>query len=180
MTIVDNPEINAPEIKSTVELLAHVLAVETEAGERYAEIAQVMDAHNNTELAKLFRQLADIEELHAENVRRKAAEQGLGELPVLDYNWQAPEGPETASFDDLHYKMTPRHALQLARHNEERAVDYFAAIAEQVNNEEIRAMALDMVEDEREHVQLLDQWLAKLPQLEEDWDEDLDEPVGQD
>lgn len=168
-----------PTINDAAELLAHVLAVESEAGERYAELAETMDAANNIEVAKLFRYLSEIEELHADKVRNQASELKIS-LPEQRYNWQAPDGPESGAFEDLHYQMTMEHALLLARHNEQRAVDYFAAIAEQVDSEEIKAMATEMVEDEKEHVELLNKWLDKLSDADKDWNEDMDDPIGQD
>lgn len=172
--------VQIPKINNIAELLAHVVAVESEAGQRYAELAEQMDAHNHVELAKLFRDLSHIEELHAENVRRQANELGIETLTELEYDWQAPEGPETIAFEDMHYQMTVEQALLLARHNEQRAVDYFGAIAEQVDNPEVAELAREMVEDEVEHVQLLNLWLGKLNDAQRNWQEDMDEPVGQD
>ena len=33
------------------------------------------------------------------------------------YSWTEPIGPETTASEDVHYLMTPYHALQLALHN---------------------------------------------------------------
>jgi len=168
-----------PKLETITDMLAFVLAVENEASERYAEMAEAMDAHNNTKVAKLFRDMSDIEELHAESVQRQAANLNLGELPVKEYQWTTPEGPETGDFADLHYLMTPREALLLARHNEEKAATYFAELAEQVTNPEVKSMATEMASEEREHVDLVDKWLLEFPEDESEWIEDTDPPVGQ-
>ena len=73
--------------------------------------------------------------------------------------------------------MTPRQALMLARHNEERATAYFEAIAEAAADPEIRAFAQTMADDERHHVALIDKWLDKYDPDDVDWSEDLDPPV---
>ena len=166
-------------LESVSEMLAFVLAVETEASERYAEMAESMDAHNNTKVAEIFREMADIEELHAEGVQRQVAELNLEYLPKADYKWSAPEGPETGDFSDLHYLMTPREALLLALHNEKRAAVYFADIAEKVTNDDVKKMAQEMAEEEREHVQWVEKWLLDYPEDENESIEDVDPPVEQ-
>lgn len=102
----------------------------------------------------------------------------MGGRPA-SFSWLAPEGPEAINLHDVHYKMTPRQALMLARHNEERATEYFEAIAREATDPEIKAFALTMAEDERHHVELVDKWLEKYDPDDPDWDEDLDPPVIQ-
>ena len=50
-----------PSMISVEELLAYSLAIEQEAAERYAELADQMEVHNNHEVAELFHKLAVIE-----------------------------------------------------------------------------------------------------------------------
>jgi rubrerythrin len=40
----------------------------------------------------------------------------------------------------------------------------------------VRAAALEMAEEEREHVRLIGEWLAKVSPPEPGWDEDPDPP----
>lgn len=172
-------DLKGPVPAGAIELLANSLAFEIEASERYAELADVMEAHNNDEVAKFFTTMSKVEGIHAENLRKQAIEMNLGELPKLSSRWNAPDGPESIDFEDLHYMMSVRRALLLARHNEERAVVFFQDIAEQADSTELRDLALEMAEEEREHVQLVDDWLLKHPEDEDDWDDDPDEPSGQ-
>ena len=51
------------------ELMAQALAIEIEAAQRYAELADVMETHNNREVADLFRRMATIESRHADAIR---------------------------------------------------------------------------------------------------------------
>jgi len=44
----------------------------------------------------------------------------------------------------------------------------------------VQAAAREMAEDEREHVRLIREWLAKVPPPEPGWDEDMDPPAGAD
>ena len=67
--------INSPKrsIGSTEELLAYSLALETEAVDRFNDLADQMETHHNYEVADLFRKLAKIEGLHIENVKQASA-----------------------------------------------------------------------------------------------------------
>jgi len=133
-----------------------------------------------TTTAGFFETMARVESIHAENLRRQSVEMKVGELPRLSSRWQSPEGPETIDFEDLHYLMSARQALLLARHNETRAVAFFASIAERAETDTLKTLALEMADEERHHVQLLDDWLSKHQEDDDDWAEDMDEPISQD
>lgn len=165
-----------PRFNSPAEFFAQALAIEIEASERYAEIADQMEVHNNHRIAEIFRKMAHIESLHRDEIKRRAGDALIGGRPA-SFSWLAPEGPESIDLGDVHYKMTPRQALMLARHNEERATAYFEAIAEAAADPEIRAFAQTMADDERHHVALIDKWLDKYDPDDVDWSEDLDPPV---
>jgi rubrerythrin len=166
----------APKFDSVAEFFAQALAIEVEAAERYDDLADQMETHNNNKIAAIFRKMAKIEGLHRDEIARRAGDALVGGRPA-SFSWLAPEGPEAIDFSELHYKMTPRQALMLARHNEERAVKYFEEIAAAAANPEIAAFAATMAEDERHHVVLVDKWLEKYDADDPDWDEDLDPPV---
>jgi rubrerythrin len=93
------------------------------------------------------------------------------------FRWETPEGPETTDYGELHYLMQPWHALRLAEHNERRAVEFFERFAAARVPAGVRAAALEMAEEEREHVRLIGEWLAKVPPPEPGWDEDMDPPA---
>ena len=171
----DKPR-EAPTFDSVAEFFAQALAIEVEASERYGELADQMEVHNNHTIAGIFRKMATIEGMHRDEIKRRAGAALAGGRPA-SFSWLAPEGPEAIDFGELHYKMTPRQALMLARHNEERAVRYFEAIAAAAKDPEIKAFALTMAEDERHHVVMVDQWLDKYDPDDPDWAEDLDPPV---
>jgi rubrerythrin len=155
--------------------MSRAYAIELEAVERYTQFAEQMEAHNNREVASLFRRLAEIENLHAQKI--------LGEMRWASVPAMAPpyaeddaEGPETAPFDAVHYLMKPWHALEVALRCEENAVEYFEGIARAEVSERVRAAAAEMAEDEREHVRLIREWMKKVPQPRAGWDEDPDPP----
>ncbi len=166
----------AAPVTSASELMAHAYAMEAEAAERYAEFADSMEVHNNREVAELFRKLSRIEQRHADQILE---EMGWKQSPVasVDYRWEGAEGPETADPTELHYLMQPYHALQLALHNEKRARDFFAHLAKHTADAAVRKAALEMKEDEAEHVSLIEEWLKRTPVPDSNWEADQDPPV---
>jgi len=164
-------------IGSTEELLAYSLALETEAVERFDDLADQMEMHHNYEVADLFRKLAKIEGLHIENVNKTAAGKQLPSLLAWEFEWDGGESPEGGAMEDAHYLMQPWHAIELAMHGERRAVAFFRHVADTATDEGVIKMALELVEEEEEHVALLQKWQERFPRPDEDWDEDLDPPT---
>lgn len=161
--------------RTVAEFMACAWALEDEAADRYAELADLMGTHNNAEVAELFRKLSRIEGKHRDQI---AAQMGWTRPPdVSCFRWETLEGPETTDYGELHYLMQPYHALKLAEHNERRAVEFFARFAAARLPAEVRTAAAEMADDEREHVRLIGEWLAKYPEPEPGWDDDPDPPA---
>ncbi len=158
------------------EFYAHVYALELEAGERYAELADQMEIHNNREVAALFRRLSEIEIRHASQVLARAGGK-LERLPFDAYRWGAPEPPETTPFGEAHYLMTPYHALELALRNEERAEAFFRNAGAGLKDARLRKLAAEIADEEGDHVRLIRQWLAKYKKPAADWADDPDPSV---
>lgn len=157
-------------------LLVHALALEIEASERYADLADQMKSHNNLRIARLFSKMADIEKLHVNHIRKMIDRHGVKLQEPASYYWTSPEGPETTDPLDLHYLMTPRQALELARHNETRAREFYAQNAEKTQDEDTRRISSELAVEEEEHLALIEAWLAKVPETDTDWDQDDDPP----
>lgn len=155
-------------------LLACALAIEQDAAERYTELAHQMEVHNNPEVAELFHKLAAIEAKHVANVEAASESRTLPSVNPLAPPWQGSDGPEAVAYDEVHYLMTPHHAISLALAGERSAAGYFAGIAEAAQDAEVRRLAARLRDEEREHVTLLEEWLRRHPAPEQGWDEDLD------
>lgn len=162
------------------ELIVHARAMEAEAAERYDELADGMEVHNNPEVAALFRKMAKVEGKHSAQIEELGAGLDLPNLKPWEYRWGSLDGPETPAIDSAHYLMQPYHAIQVAIRSEQRAVRFFEAILAQADDDsELHAMAARMADDEREHVRLLTEWLTRYPEPEAGWDEDMDPPTLQ-
>jgi len=157
------------------DFMARAYAMELEAHERYAQFAEQLDTHNNREVAQMFRKLSAIEALHAKRILDEMRWPSMPALPPA-FAWESTEGPETAPLDAAHYLMQPFHALEIALRCEQQAQKYFEEIAAAQVPPAVRKAALEMAEEEREHVGLIQQWLKRVPRPEPGWDEDPDPP----
>lgn len=166
-------KLNAP--KSLDEFMAQAYAMELDAQQRYEDLADAMETHNNREVAELFRKMAVIEGKHAAQIM---AEMGWKQPPAnaVAPSWEGYESAESVPIDEVHYLMRPWHALQLALLAEQRAERFFSELAMSAHAEPIRKAAIEMRDEEREHVELIQAWMAKVPQPEKDWAEDPDPP----
>lgn len=155
--------------------MAQALAMEQDAAQRYGELADAMEVHNNREVAELFRKMAVIEGKHAEQIM---AEMGWSEMPVHARApaWPGFEAPETISGDEVHYLMQPWHALQLALAAEQRAEAFFAHLAQVVADGPVHQAAVELQHEEREHVELIEAWMKKVPRPDAEWSHDPDPP----
>jgi len=162
------------------DFLARAWAMEIEAAERYASFADAMDQHNNREAAELFRKLARIEQLHADQLLEENPSKRAPVLPPGGLRWDGGEGPETAAPSELHYRMQPYHALQIALACEKKANKFFAGYASRTADAKVRKAAREMAEEEAEHVRLIEDWLKRTPVPEKDWQHDPDPPLVSD
>jgi len=119
--------------------------------------------------------LAQVEALHAKRILEEMGWPSMPALPVA-YAWESSEAPETAAFDELHYLMHPWHALEIALRCELQAQQYFEGIAASKVPRRVRTTALEMAEEEREHVQLIRDWMKKVPKPPARWADDPDPP----
>jgi rubrerythrin len=157
-----------------VEFMAQAVDMELEAAQRYTEFADAMEVHNNLEVAAMFRKLAVIEGRHAEELM---AQMGWSEVPVTPRTKIAvSEGPETAPVDAVHYLMKPWHVLEIALANEERAERFFAHLADVATDGVVRRAALALQAEERDHIELVRAWMAKVDKPDESWAVDPDPP----
>ena len=112
-------------IASIAELYAHAIAIEREAAERYAELAERMRDESHEDLAELFAGLAALEKGHLDALERRTAGVALPPLEARDYKWLGDAAPESAAPELVFRLMTPQHALRMALGAEKRAQAFF-------------------------------------------------------
>lgn len=166
------PSIKGP--RTLGDLMAQALVMEMEAAQRYSDLGDAMDTHNNREVAALFRKMAGIESKHAAQIM---AAMGWKEPPnpaLGKPNWESFEAPETTPGDEVHYLMQPYHALRLALVNEQRAERFFSRLARAATVESVRKAARELQAEEREHIALVKAWMKKTPKPDRYWANDPD------
>ena len=160
---------------SEAEFMAHAQALEQELSERYKEIADSLEVHNNPAVAELFHRLADRGESHAGKLIRAAQDIKLPQIPPWEYRWLNQGGPENC-MQDAHYQMTPTQALQLAMRIERCAYNFYSLTAEGSSDPQILKLAIEMLNSKQGHLQVICEWLQKTSDLESTAPEDLDPP----
>ena len=143
--------------------LAHSLELESEALERYAELADSMDAHHNRPVAEFFRRMAGEAEHHLQEVAGLAGPMTLPALKAWEFDWPDAEPPETASYEALHYRMSLRQAMTLALANEHAAERYYREFAKRSADAGTAAVATRFADEEQGHAAQLERMIAALP-----------------
>ncbi len=163
-------------ITTRVEFLAHALAIEEEAAERYAVFADQMQVTNNPEVATLFREMARLEDEHARRIEEMSGDKPLPRIDPWAFDFGDAEPPEAVDYTATHYLMTPYQALGLVLNAEQRAAEFFQRIADGDGEADMRRLAAEFADEEREHVERVRRWRGKYPPPEPHWDEDPDPP----
>lgn len=150
-------------IRTIDDLLAHAIAIEREAVERYNDLAEQMSMHHNHETAEFFRKMAKIESLHVDRLDEVVADQTLPHFAPWEFSWTGAESPESIEMheSELDYRTTPYHAIRMALAAEERAAAFYARIAADAPSDELRELAERFAEEEHEHVRLLAERLGR-------------------
>lgn len=159
--------------------LAHAVVLEDEAAGRYDELADAMATHRNRETEALFRRMAGHSRQHRDEAIERARRQGGGlpDLKPWEFAWPDAESPESGDMGASHYLMTPHHALELARAAELGAERFYRHVAEASEDAAIKALAAEFADEEAEHAQAIERWMASTPEPPEGWHEDPDPPV---
>lgn len=143
------------------EFLAHAIALEREAAERYLELADMMESYRNDEVSQLFRDMVRYSNLHHDSIVERAKGIALPTLRSWQYRWRQP--PEAGGDEAFDPGLNAYDALRYARENEVRARDYYAQAGAQSSDPEVKRLAAEFAAEEAEHVQALDDWLARTP-----------------
>jgi len=154
------------------EFLAHAIAMEQEAADRYLELADMMEAHHNDAVSTVFRDMCRYSEMHRDSIRERVGAIELPKLRSWEYRWRTP--PEVGGEEGFDYLMEPYHALRYARENETRAEQFYRSVAVQAQDAELRRLAKEFADEEKEHVAALDKWIANTPRPSSTWQEDPD------
>jgi rubrerythrin len=143
--------------------LAHAVRLEADAAETYDRLAMQMEERANVSVAALFRKLGGYSYQHLGEARERASRETgrVLELAPEEYRWPDGRSPETPQPGELQ-RLTVRGALEMALATERRACDFYATIAGQTRSDAVQELAQEFAEEEAEHVEALERWLARL------------------
>ena len=161
--------------RNLAEFMSLALAMESEAAQRYSELADAMETANNVEVAELFRKMANIETGHARAIMKQMRWREYAP-PRRVSPFGVSEGLETPAGDGVHYLMQPYHALELALACEERAEAFYAELAMSAEDADVREAARNLEAEEREHVALVREWMERVDKPAANWMDDPDPP----
>src|SRR5450830_1167162 len=152
------------------EFLAHAVALEQEAAERYLELADMMEAHRNDAVSAVFRNMTRFSQMHCDSIKVRTGSIKLPRLKSWEYRWRSP--PEVGGEEGFDYLIEPYNALKYARANELRAMQYYRSVGEESADAEVRRLAAEFAYEEAEHVAALDKWIALTPRPSSTWEDD--------
>ena len=144
-------------LHSLDELFALANAMEQEAANRYAELADEMRRQNKPDLSAVFTQLAATEREHVDSVTRwSQSRRGKAPDPAL-VRWEGPRtlDAEAAAEITSSRLMTPYRALSIAVRNEERAFAFWSYVAAFAEDPEVKTTAEAMAREELGHISTL-------------------------
>lgn len=148
-------------VQTVPELLAHALVMETEAAERYGELADQMQTHRRMAVAAIFRRLEVAERKHLVDLNAMCKYVPLPHYAPWDFKWHSNESPEAIDIGRVHYHLSVREALQLALEHERKATQFYAGVADTAQAPDVIALARQFADEEREHIGRLEACLAE-------------------
>ncbi len=143
--------------------LRHALTLEEDAVDTYETIADCLETHNNEDAATFFREMAAMGQKHADYVARAAIGYSLPRLAPWEFSWCGDRSAEVAVIQECHYLMGVGHALKIVLDAEKNAESFYQSIVSVSTNLQVIAMASGFAEEEKEHVQLIQEKLDNFP-----------------
>lgn len=166
-------------IRTLPELLAHALAMESEATERYGELAVQMETHHKKDVGAIFRRLEQAERKHLGELNEICRDVQLPHYAPWEFKWSGGESPEAIDIGKVHYQLSVRQAVVLALEHERKAAAFYADIAATAPADDVRELARQFAAEEQEHIGWLEASLAGCEPGDSAAAEDPDPPLGQ-
>lgn len=155
-------------INTVPRFYAHAIAIEHEAAERYREFADHMKDRSR-DAAVLFEQLARDGFDHARELTNRIHGARLPRLRPGAHTWLDKGTPLMAAHEWVFRLLSPRDALKVAMHAEQRAKRFFDHVAQTTRDEGVKALAGVFLKEEGEHIARMKRAFQKLPNPVIDW-----------
>jgi rubrerythrin len=154
------------------ELYAHAIVLERDATRRFQVFARCMREAGCDHLAEEFEAIGKEEREQYELLANGTKNANLPQIGAWEYAWHfmGPAG------DVVDAPRDTRDVLRLAISAERRTMNFYADVAENVEDDAVSAFSAEMAADEARHVERLERLLAREPEplrLEDDPEETL-------
>jgi len=156
-------------INTVPRFYAHAIAIEHEAAERYMEFADHMKDRSR-DAAVLFEQLARDGFDHARELTNGVHGARLPRLRAGAHTWLDKGTPLAAAHEWVFRLLSPRDALKVAMHAEQRAKRFFDHVTQTTRDEGVKALAGAFLKEEGEHIARMKRAFRKLPNPVIDWE----------
>jgi rubrerythrin len=146
--------------RSLPELYAHAIILERDATKRFEVFARCMREAGFDHLAEEFDAIAREEREQYELMANGTKHANLPEVGAWEYAWHfmGPAG------DVVPAPTSTRDVLRLAISAERRTQNFYADVAEHVEDDAVSAFAAEMAADESRHIDRLERLLAREPE----------------
>jgi len=159
----------APPINTVPRFFAHAIAIEHEAAQRYMEFAEHM-RDRSRDAAALFERLARDGYAHARRLMARTDKLRLPRLRPGAHAWLDTGTPLPAAHEWVFRLLSPRDALKVAMHAEQRAKRFFDHVVQTTRDQGVRAAAEAFLKEEGEHLARMKRALRNLPNPVIDWE----------
>jgi rubrerythrin len=160
-------------INTVPRFYAHAITIENEAAERYREFAEHMkDLSRDT--AALFEQLARDGFDHARELLDRTRGVRLPQLRSGAHAWLDKGSPLAAAHEWVFRLLSPRDALKVAMHAEQRAKRFFAHVVQTTGDGGVKALAGVFLKEEGEHIARMKRALLNVPNPVINWEKIYD------
>ena len=156
-------------INTVSRFYAHAIAIEHEAADRYMEFADHMK-DRSPDAALLFEQLAHDGFDHARELLNRTNGVRLPQLRTGPHAWLDKGSPLAAAHEWVFRLLSPRDALKVAMHAEQRAKRFFGHVVQTTGDAGVRALAGAFLKEEGEHIARMKRAFLKLPDPAINWE----------
>ena len=146
---------------SLMDALDLATLIEVEAHKRYMQFAERLGSRDVDDAGAIFESMAVNENKHGEQLTERRLAMFGNEPPKvrLDDIFDV-EAPDVGA---PRWNMSPRRAYQVALSSEEKAFAFYDQALRHVDQPDIKALFEELRDEEAEHVQMLEEIIAKLP-----------------
>ena len=167
---------NLSPVNDITEFLANADLLVQESMEWYCQLADSMELHNNPVAAAQFRELEAMEVEQLQWIAQRAEGLTLPKIAPWNFAWDIYRSSSNPGFSEIDYLINQYGALAAALEHEHQAECLYRQVAAQTTNVQVKAISIEMAEQQTEQINVVKKRLEELPADAHELQEDLDPP----